>query len=96
MPTGTVKWFDVGKGYGFILNAQGKDVFVHFSSILGLGFKHLKEKEPVEYEETVGPKGLHARNVKRLAPPEPAPLDTPPRQEKKSRRREQRRPVATP
>ena len=68
MPTGTVKWFDSKKGYGFILNAEGKDVFVHFSSIDGDGFKSLKDGEQVEYEELKGEKGLLAKTVKRLAP----------------------------
>ena len=66
MPTGTVKWFDSKKGFGFILNGDGKDVFVHFSSIEGDGFRSLKDGEKVEYEQTSGDKGLLARNVKRI------------------------------
>ena len=66
MPTGTVKWFDSKKGFGFILNSDGKDVFVHFSSIEGDGFRSLKDGEKVEYEQTSGDKGLLARNVKRI------------------------------
>ena len=66
MLTGTVKWFDSKKGFGFILNAAGKDVFVHFSSIEGEGFRALKDGELVEYEETAGNKGLMAKNVRRL------------------------------
>lgn len=66
---GSVKWFDVKKGYGFILNPEGKDVFVHFSSIQGDGFRSLKDGENVEFEQTVGPKGLHALNVRRLNVP---------------------------
>jgi cold shock protein len=66
MPSGTVKWFDSKKGFGFILNAEGKDVFVHFSSIEGDGFRSLKDGEQVEYEQISGEKGLLARNVKRL------------------------------
>ena len=66
MPTGTVKWFDVKKGFGFIVNADGKDVFVHFTSIEGDGFRSLKDGEKVEYEETGGAKGLSAKNVRRL------------------------------
>jgi cold shock protein len=66
MPNGTVKWFDSKKGFGFILNAEGKDVFVHFSSIEGDGFRSLKDGEQVEYEQIAGDKGLLARNVKRL------------------------------
>lgn len=65
MPTGTVKWFDSKKGFGFLVNAAGKDVFVHFSSIEGDGFKSLKDGEKVEYEEVVGEKGLQARGVRR-------------------------------
>ena len=66
MATGTVKWFDTKKGFGFILNSQGKDVFVHYSSITGDGFRALKDGEQVEFEETQGDKGLLAKNVKRL------------------------------
>ena len=68
MPSGTVKWFDSKKGFGFILNAEGKDVFVHFSSIEGDGFRSLKDGEQVEYEQISGENGLLARNVKRLQP----------------------------
>ena len=57
MVTGTVKWFDVKKGFGFLVNAQGKDVFVHFSSIEGDGFRALKDGEKVEYEEVDSGKG---------------------------------------
>lgn len=66
MPTGTVKWFDSKKGFGFVLNAEGKDVFVHFSTIEGEGFRSLKDGEVVEYEEDQGPKGLLAKNVRRV------------------------------
>jgi CspA family cold shock protein len=66
MPTGTVKWFDSKKGFGFILSPEGKDVFVHFSSILGDGFRALKDGEQVEYEQMQGEKGLLAKNVKRM------------------------------
>jgi cold shock protein len=66
MPTGTVKWFDSKKGFGFLLNAEGKDVFVHFSTIEGNGFRSLKDGEMVEYEQDQGPKGLLAKNVKRI------------------------------
>ena len=67
MPTGTVKWFDTKKGFGFIVNAEGKDVFVHYSSLEGEGFRSLKDGEQVEYEEIQGEKGLLAKNVKRVA-----------------------------
>ena len=67
MPTGNVKWFDSKKGFGFIINPEGKDVFVHFTSIEGDGFRSLKEGDAVEYEQVEnGPKGLAARQVKRL------------------------------
>jgi CspA family cold shock protein len=69
MHTGTVKWFDVKKGFGFIMNAEGKDVFVHFSSIEGDGFRTLKDGDQVEYEEVDSGKGLAARNVKRVKTP---------------------------
>jgi CspA family cold shock protein len=66
MPIGTVKWFDSKKGFGFILNTEGKDVFVHFSTIDGDGFRSLKDGEKVEYEQITGEKGLLARNVRRV------------------------------
>jgi CspA family cold shock protein len=66
MATGKVKWFNDAKGYGFIEQEDGEDVFVHFSSINdGEGFKTLKEGDPVEFEVTQGPKGLQAKNVTR-------------------------------
>ena len=64
--TGTVKWFDSKKGFGFIVDAQGRDVFVHFSSIGGEGFRALKDGEQVEYEEYTGDKGLSAKTVRRI------------------------------
>ncbi len=67
MPTGNVKWFDSKKGFGFIINPEGKDVFVHFSSIEGDGFRSLKDGEAVDYEQIQGDKGLLAQHVKRLA-----------------------------
>lgn len=66
MPTGTVKWFDSKKGFGFIVNPQGTDVFVHFSSIEGEGFRSLKDGEKVEYQQVTGAKGLSAQTVRRL------------------------------
>lgn len=69
MATGTVKWFDAKKGFGFILNAEGNDVFVHFSSIEGDGFRALKDGESVEYQSVQGDKGLSALNVRRLGKP---------------------------
>lgn len=64
MPQGKVKWFDEAKGYGFIVpNEGGKEVFVHYSTIQGNGFKTLKEGDTVSYELTEGPKGPQATNV---------------------------------
>ena len=61
--TGTVKWFNEHKGYGFIATEQGKDLFVHFSEIQGDGFKTLREGQMVEYEEGMGNKGPQAIKV---------------------------------
>ena len=63
MATGTVKWFNDSKGYGFISSEEGKDLFVHFSEIQGDGFKTLTEGQTVEFEEGVGQKGPSATQV---------------------------------
>ena len=64
MPTGTVKWFNESKGYGFIAPSDGTaDVFVHFSAISASGFRTLSEGQTVHFEVERGPKGLQARNV---------------------------------
>ena len=63
MPKGTVKWFNASKGYGFIAQEGGEDLFVHFSAIQGDGYKSLDEGQPVEFEITQGPKGNQAINV---------------------------------
>lgn len=60
---GTVKWFNSGKGYGFIERAEGADVFVHYSAIQGDGFRNLEEGQQVEFSIEEGPKGLQASNV---------------------------------
>lgn len=60
---GTVKWFNDAKGFGFIQRDDGKDVFVHYSSIEGDGFRTLVQGQPVRYEEENGPKGLFAAKV---------------------------------
>lgn len=67
MQQGTVKWFNAKKGYGFISDAEGKDVFVHFSALKMDGFKELKDGEKVEFEVVDGDKGPQAANVTRLA-----------------------------
>lgn len=60
---GTVKWFNESKGFGFISQEEGEDVFVHFRSITGSGFKTLAEGQKVEFDIENGPKGLQASNV---------------------------------
>ena len=66
--TGIVKWFDDGKGFGFITpDGGGKDLFAHFSEIQGSGFKSLAEGQKVEYEVKEGPKGLQAAAITPLA-----------------------------
>jgi CspA family cold shock protein len=60
---GTVKWFNGGKGYGFIEREGGPDVFVHYSAIQGEGFRNLEEGQRVEFTVEQGPKGLQAADV---------------------------------
>ena len=64
--TGTVKWFNDAKGYGFISREGGEDVFVHFSAVEGEGFRSLSENQRVEFEVEQGPKGLQAVHVRAL------------------------------
>lgn len=66
MAEGTVKWFNDSKGFGFIEQESGADVFVHFSAIQGDGFKSLTEGQKVSFEITEGDKGLQAANVVKL------------------------------
>ena len=67
MATGTVKWFNPDKGFGFISREDGDDVFVHFSAIQGEGYRNLEENQKVEFEVTQGPKGPQASNVRPVA-----------------------------
>ena len=76
MPTGQVKWFDPRKGYGFIIGTEGQDIFVHYSAILGDGFRYLKDGETVDYELVQGDKGDQAKNVVRSDPPAADPDDS--------------------
>jgi CspA family cold shock protein len=64
--SGTVKWFNEAKGYGFIKRDDGPDLFVHYTNIVGTGFRTLKEDDKVEFEVSEGPKGLQAINVTKV------------------------------
>ena len=66
METGTVKWFNASKGFGFIAREGGEDVFVHFKEIVGEGYKSLNEGDKVSFEVTRGPKGLQATKVTKI------------------------------
>ena len=68
--TGRVKWFNNTKGYGFISQDSGADVFVHYSAIQVKGYKTLREGEQVEFDVRMGPRGPQAENVTRLEGPE--------------------------
>ena len=64
MASGTVKWFNAEKGYGFISQSDGADVFVHYSAIQSNGYRTLEEGQQVEFEVQEGPKGLQAASVR--------------------------------
>jgi CspA family cold shock protein len=64
MAKGTVKWFNPKKGFGFVVNETGADVFVHYTSIHGDGFRSLKSGQAVEYTELCSDKGLHGKDVR--------------------------------
>ncbi len=66
METGTVKWFNDAKGYGFISREEGEDVFVHYNAIEGDGYKSLEEGDRVQFEIGQGPKGLQAAKVTKI------------------------------
>ena len=66
MPTGTVKWFNNSKGYGFISQESGNDVFVHHTAIQGEGYKSLEEGQKVQFDVVRGPKGEQAANVSKI------------------------------
>ncbi|NHN35834.1 cold shock domain-containing protein [Pseudomaricurvus alcaniphilus] len=80
MPTGTVKWFNNAKGYGFILpDDGGSDLFAHYSSIIMEGYKTLKAGQKVNFQVIEGAKGLHATDIE--LPDKLHPADTPPEEE---------------
>ncbi len=66
MAQGTVKWFNAEKGFGFICNDEGGDVFVHHTAIIGEGYRSLDEGQKVSFDVTQGPKGSQASNVTKL------------------------------
>lgn len=66
METGTIKWFNSSKGYGFITREDGNDIFVHYKAIKGEGYRSLQEGDQVQFEIEQGPKGLQAKNVSKI------------------------------
>jgi len=75
MEKGTVKWFDPKKGFGFIVNEQGQDVFVHYTSLDGEGFRCLRNGQIVQYEQLNSDKGLQGRKVEILEQKKPVEKD---------------------
>ena len=67
MEQGTVKWFNAAKGFGFISRSNGADVFVHYRSIVGEGYRNLEEGDNVQFKVTEGPKGPAAESVEKVA-----------------------------
>ena len=78
MPVGVVKWFNAEKGFGFISQESGPDVFVHFSAIEETGYRSLNENDKVEFEVSQGPKGPQAGNVRRVDSDPPSLTYLPP------------------
>ena len=76
MASGRIKWWDNKKGFGFILQDSGKDIFVHYSNISGKGFKTLNPGEEVTFDLIDSDKGPKAQNVQRVDEPAPSPLQT--------------------
>lgn len=72
MPKGSVKWFDPKKGFGFVINEKGQDVFVHYTSIDREGFRCLRNGQTVEYEQVSSDKGLQGKNVRIIETVPPA------------------------
>ncbi len=81
MATGTVKWFNAEKGFGFIQQADGADVFVHYSAIEMEGYRSLEEGQEVEFEVTDGPKGLLASDVRLAGAPAQSSTQAQPQQQ---------------
>lgn len=90
MVKGKVKWFDPKKGFGFVVNEQGDDVFIHFTNIEKDGFKCLRDGQTVMYEEFDAGKGLQGKNVKIMAIPPPKKKPSPEKVKAQSERRNAR------
>lgn len=88
---GTVRWFSDAHGYGFISDADGKDVFAHYSVIQMDGFKSIQEGDEVDFQPAEGPKGTYAAVVVPVTPPERKPRTFPPRHDHEMRQDQERR-----